>query len=126
MFNCCGYGIVYFQFEEINIVLCFQKMVLISEILLLDNIQFYVSIILVWDNIDCLEEMLLGEGILYRVNGIVVQVRYFGLYFFLELLMYIVKIKKRSVEVLGIENFFFYNVGDCCGFCFRRFVEVIC
>lgn len=40
-------------------------------ILFLGNIKLYVSKILVWDNVDCLEEILLGEGKLYCVNGIV-------------------------------------------------------
>lgn len=35
-------------------------------------IKLYVFINFVWDNIDRIEEILLGKGIFYCVNGIVV------------------------------------------------------
>ena len=64
MLNRCGHGVAYSQIEEINIALCLQKMALTPdhEVPLPENIQTYVSIMLAWDNIDKLEEVLSGAG----------------------------------------------------------------
>ena len=65
MLNRCGHGIAYSQIEEINIVLCLQKIALTpdDEVPSPENIQAYVNTILAWDNIYKLEETLFGAGI---------------------------------------------------------------
>ena len=112
MLNRCGHGIAYSQLEEINTALCLQKMASTIEIPLPDNIQPHVSTTLAWDNIDCLEETLSGEGTSHRVNGIAVQARHFGPQFPLEPSTRIFKTKKRSVEALDTENLHIYKAGD--------------
>ena len=67
--NCSSHRITYSQLEEINTALCLQKMASASEIPLPDNIQPLVCTTLAWNNIDCLEETLSGEGTSQRVNG---------------------------------------------------------
>ena len=66
---CSNHRITYSQLEEINMALCLQKMASASEIPLSDNIQPLVCTTLAWNNIDCLEETLSGEGTSQRVNG---------------------------------------------------------
>ena len=66
---CSNHRITYSQLEEINTALCLQKMASASEIPLPDNIQPLVCTTLAWNNIDCLEETLSGEGTSQRVNG---------------------------------------------------------
>ena len=126
MLNRCGHGIAYSQLEEINTALCLQKMASTSEIPLPNNIQPHVSTTLAWDNIDRLDETLLGEGTSHRVNGVAVQARYFGPQLPSETSTHIVKTKKRSVEALDTENLPIYNSGDRCGPRSTRFVEVTC
>lgn len=62
MLNRSGHGIAYSQMEEINTVLCLQKMALAhdNEDPLPKKIQSYVQTTLAWDNIDRLEETLSG------------------------------------------------------------------
>ena len=62
MLNRSGHGIAYSQMEEINTVLCLQKMALAhdNEGPLPEKIQSYVQTTLAWDNIDRLEETLSG------------------------------------------------------------------
>lgn len=80
-----------------------------NEVFFFENICLFVSIIFVWDNIDCFEEILF--------------VFVFNFYFVLVFVM--VKLKKRSKGIVDDVNFFIYNVGNCCGFFFWRYVEVI-
>lgn len=67
-----GIGIAYLQTEEINTVLCLQKMALAhdNEVPLPENMQPYVLTTLAWDNIDRLEETFTITGTSHRVNGI--------------------------------------------------------
>lgn len=60
-----GYGILYLKFEEIEIVLCLKKIESEEEMvfILLLNVYFGVFIILVFDNIDWLEEIFSRGGI---------------------------------------------------------------
>jgi len=78
--NRCGHGVAYSQIEELNTALCLQKMAMNPEnaVPLPDNIKPYRSTSLAWDNIDRLEETLLGRGTSHRVNGIAIQGRQFG------------------------------------------------
>ena len=124
MLNRWGHGIAYSQLEEINTALCFQKVASTSEIPLPDKIQPHVSTTLAWDNIDRLEEMLVGTS--HRVNGIAVQARHFGPQLPPDPSTQIVKTKKRSVEPLDAENLPIYNAGERCGPRSRIFVEVTC
>ena len=104
MLNRCGHGIAYSQLKEINTALCLKKMTSTSEIPLPDNIQPHGGTTSVWDNIDCLEETLLGERTSHRVDGIAVQARHFGPQLLPEPSTQIVQTKKRSVEALDAEN----------------------
>ena len=52
-----------------------------NEVPLPENIRPFIGTTLAWDNIDCLEETLSGEGTSHRVNGIAVQAVHFGLKF---------------------------------------------
>lgn len=99
MLNRCGQRIAHSQLD-----LCLQKMASTSEIPLPDNIQPHVSTTLAWDNIDRLEETLLGQGTSQRVDGIAVQARHFGPQLPPEPSTHTVKTKKRSVEDLDTEN----------------------
>ena len=70
----CGHGIAYPQLEEINTSLCLQKLTSTSqnELPHPDNIRPFISTTPAWDNIDCLEETLFGEGTSHGVKGIAV------------------------------------------------------
>lgn len=70
--NQYGRGIAYSHIEEMNTVLCLQKMAATpgNEVSLPENIQPFVSTTLAWDNIDRLEETLSGAGTSHHVNGI--------------------------------------------------------
>ena len=124
MLNRCGHGIAYSQLEEINATLCRKKMTSTSEIPLPDNIPHHGGTTLAWDNIDRLEETLLGEGASHRVNGIALQARHFGPQLPPEPSTQIVQTKKRSVEALDTEKLPIYNAEVGYGPRSRRFVEV--
>lgn len=47
-------------------------MILENVVSFFNNIKFYISTLLVFDNIDRLEEIFNGEGTLYRIKGIVI------------------------------------------------------
>ena len=81
MLNRSGHGIAYSQMEEINTVLCLQKMALAhdNEDPLPEKIQSYVQTTLAWDNIDRLEETLSGAWNSHRVNGLPSKPLHFGL-----------------------------------------------
>ena len=113
--NRCGHGIVYSQIEEMNTALFLQKMASTPEngTPLPDNIQPHISTSLAWDNIDRLEETLSGGGTSYRVNGIAVQSRHFGLHLPpSQETPVIVKTKKGSADVLTGGELPIYNAGE--------------
>ena len=80
MLNRFGHGVSYSQLEENDTALCLQKIAanLNETTILPGTIQPNVFTNLAWDNIDCLEEALTGEGTTHRVNGIAVQPRVYG------------------------------------------------
>ena len=58
MLSRCGHGIAYTQIEEINTVLCLQKMVLTSDNDVPLNLPKNIQATLAWDNIDRIEGTL--------------------------------------------------------------------
>ena len=126
IFNRCVHGIAYPQLEEINTVLCLQKLAstLHNEVPLPDNICPFISTTLAWDNIDRLEETLSGEGTSRRVNGIAVQANHFGPHPPLASAPIIVKSKRRGIESVDDETLPVYNAGERCGPHSRGYLEV--
>ena len=125
--NQCGHGITYSQIEEMNTVLCLQKLAMTPEntIQLPDNIKPYVSTSLAWDNIDRLEETLSGGGTSHRVNGIAIQALQYGPDLPpVQKTPTVTKSKQRSVEVVGNNELAIYNAGERCGPPRRSYVEI--
>lgn len=83
-------------------------------IIFLQSIKCNVFINLVWDNIDRLEEIIIGGGIMYRVNGIVVQLKVYGSYF-LNVLRFLVEKRKQRSIILESLLFLIYIFGDKVG-----------
>ena len=82
--NLFGRGVSYSQIEELNTTLCLEKLAAIAEnmIPLPDNIKPYnIPTSLASDNIERVEETLLGEGTSHCVNRITVQAQHFGPYY---------------------------------------------
>ena len=121
-----GHGIAYPQLEEINTALCLQKLASTSrnEVPLPDNIRPFIRTTLAWDNIDCLEETLSGEGTSHRINEIVVQAYHFGPHPPPASVLIIVKSKRRSIESVDDETLPVYNAGERCGPYSRGYAEV--
>ena len=125
--NRCGHGVSYSQIEELNTALCLKKLSATPEsmIPLPDNIKPHVSTSLAWDNIDCLEETLSGEGTSHRVNGIAIQARHFGPDLPpVKVTPNLAKSKRRSVDVVLDKELPVYNAGERCGPPSRAYVEV--
>ena len=117
----------YSQLEELNTAMCLQKLAATPEniVPLPENMKPYISTSLAWDNIDCLEETLSGEGTSYRVNVIAVQQQKFGPHLPpLEAAPCIARSKKRSGNITLDKELLVYSAEDRCGPPPRPFVEV--
>ena len=80
LLNRLGHGIAYSQLEELNSSLCLQKLCMAQQtgFPLPGNIHPHTDTILVFDNIDRLENTLSGGGTSHRFNGIAVQHAVYG------------------------------------------------
>lgn len=114
--NRLGHGVSYSQLEENDTALCLEKMAAaINESAILpDTIRPNVFTNLAWDNVDRLEETLIGGGTSHRVNGIVFQPKVYGSCLPKPSLPAIRKQKQRSITQ-EVPSLFTYISGERVG-----------
>ena len=83
------------------------------------NLKPYVFTNLAWDNIDRLEEILLGKGTTHHVNDIAVQAKMFGPCLPTEQWPSIPKLKQRSIRPEQ-EELPVYYAGEWCGLLLKK------